>query len=85
MTEISYEFNRDKNGIVWVTLEPLIKQVKEVVNNSNNIDTTDMTENEKKAVMSTKVCTQAVYQFLNALQTEFVIKELMEKNNADKE
>lgn len=84
MHETSYKMKQDEYNTVWITLGPLINDVKQIVDNANNIDTSEMTEEEKKGVLSTRVCTQAVYQFLSSLNTEFIIRNMMEKDNADK-
>jgi hypothetical protein len=76
MHETNYTMKTDDKGIVWVSLQPLIKDVMEVHKNAQNIDISHMTVNEQQGVISTRVCTRAVLEFLKSLETEQMIRDM---------
>lgn len=83
MHETNYKMKTDDDGIVWVSLQPLIKDVTEVYINAENIDTKGMDANEQRAVMSTRVCTRAVLEFLKSLETEQMIRDMVSTDNVN--
>ena len=83
MHETNYTMKTDENGIVWVSLQPLIKDVMEVHKNAENIDTSKMTPNEMQGVISTRVCTRAVLEFLKSLETEQMIRDMVRTENVN--
>lgn len=83
MHETNYQMKTDDKGIVWVSLQPLIKDVEQVHKNAHNIDTSKMTPNEEKAVISTRVCTRAVLEFLKSLETEQMIRDMVRTDNVN--
>jgi len=85
MHETNYTMKTDEQGIVWVSLQPLIKDVKQVFDNAETLYLSQKGEQEKKAVMSTIVCTRAVLEFLKSLETEQMIRDMVRKDNVDSE
>ena len=85
MHETNYTMKTDEQGIVWVSLQPLIKDVKQVFDNAETLYLSQKGEQEKKAVMSTIVCTRAVLEFLKSLETEQMIRDMVRKENVDSE
>ncbi len=85
MHETNYTMKTDEQGIVWVSLQPLIKDVKQVFDNAETLYLNQKGEQEKKAVMSTIVCTRAVLEFLKSLETEQMIRDMVRKENVDSE
>ncbi len=85
MHETNYTMKTDEQGIVWVSLQPLIKDVKQVFDNAETLYLSQKGEQEKKAVMSTIVCTRAVLEFLKSLETEQMIRDMVRNDNVDSE
>ncbi len=83
MHETNYTMKTDEQGIVWVSLQPLIKDVKQVFDNAESLYLSQIGEPEKKAVMSTIVCTRAVLEFLKSLETEQMIRDMVRNDNVD--
>ncbi len=83
MHETNYTMKTDEQGIVWVSLQPLIKDVKQVFDNAETLYLSQKGEQEKKAVMSTIVCTRAVLEFLKSLETEQMIRDMVRNDNVD--
>lgn len=68
-----------EDGIVWVTLQPLLSDVKQALENAKNIDTSKMDENEKRGVDFTILAMESVHNFITSLLTEQNIREMVEK------
>jgi translation initiation factor 2B subunit (eIF-2B alpha/beta/delta family) len=83
MNETNYTMKTDDKGIVWVSLQPLIKDVAEVHNNAQNINISHMTTQEQQGVISTRVCTRAVLEFLKSLETEQMIRDMTRTENVN--
>ena len=83
MHETNYTMKTDDKGIVWVSLQPLIKDVAEVHKNAQNIDISHMTKQEQQGVISTRVCTRAVLEFLKSLETEQMIRDMVRTDNVN--
>ena len=74
---------RGPDDIIWVTLQPLAKEVKQILDNSKLISTTGMSNDEIRGIDFTILSLEAVYNFLNSLITEQQIKEMVERNDAN--
>lgn len=83
MHETNYTMKTDEKGIVWVSLQPLIKDVHEVHKNAENINISHMTTQEQQGVISTRVCTRAVLEFLKSLETEQMIRDMTRTENVN--
>lgn len=69
---------RANDGIVWVTLQPLLTDVKRALENAKNIDTKDMTVEEKHGVDFTILAMESVHNFITSLLTEHSLKEMVD-------
>jgi hypothetical protein len=67
-----------EDGIVWVTLQPLLTDVKQALNNAKNIDTTKMGVDEKRGVDFTILAMESVHNFITSLLTEHGVRTMVE-------
>jgi len=70
---------RAEDGIVWVTLQPLLTDVKNALDNAKNIQTESMNIDEKRGVDFTILAMESVHNFITSLLTEHNVKELVDK------
>lgn len=70
---------RAEDGIVWVTLQPLLTDVKQALENAKNIDVNNMTEQEKTGVNFTILAMESVHNFITSLLTEHSLTEIVNK------
>jgi len=77
---MNYKLVKAEDGIVWVSIQPLMNDVKVALENAKNINTDDMLDNEKTGVDFTILSMEAVYNFLGSLLTEQGLKDLQEQN-----
>lgn len=77
----NYKMVKAEDGIVWVTLQPLMNDVKQALENAKNIKVSDMTPDEKRGVDFTILSMESVYNFLGSLMTEQNLQEMI--NNAN--
>jgi hypothetical protein len=77
----NYQMERGPCGTIWVTLQPLLHEVKAILENSKTIKTIDMNTDEIKGVDFTILSLEAVYNFLKSLQAEQEVKEMIAKEN----
>ena len=73
----NYEMQRGPCGTIWVTLQPLIHETKQILENSKTINTLNMDHDEKRGVDFTILSLEAVYNFLKSLQVEQEVKEMI--------
>jgi len=74
--------HRAEDNIVWVTIQPLMTDVKQALRNAKDIDTSKMSVDEKRGVDFTILSMEAVYNFLGSLLTEQNLKEIaLEEQN----
>ena len=69
---------RAEDGIVWVTLQPLLTDVKTALENAKNIKTETMTEDEKRGVDFTILAMESVHNFITSLLTEHSVHEMVQ-------
>ena len=81
---MNYKMVRAEDGIVWVTLQPLLTDVKNALDNAKNIDTNDMTDNDKRGIDFTILAMESVYNFITSLLAEQNLSELQEQNTKPK-
>lgn len=77
----NYKMIRAEDGIVWITLQPLMTDVKSALENAKNIKVSDMTLDEKRGVDFTILSMESVYNFLGSLMTEQNLKEIITDAN----
>jgi len=75
---MNYKMVRAEDGIVWVTLQPLLTDVKSALDNAKNIDTTKMDVDEKRGVDFTILAMESVHNFITSLLTEHGVREMVE-------
>lgn len=76
---MNYKMVRAEDGIVWVTLQPLLSDVKQALDNAKNIDLSTMDENDKRGVDFTILAMESVHNFITSLLTEHGVREMVEK------
>jgi hypothetical protein len=74
---MNYKMVRAEDNIIWVTLQPLMTDVKQALENAKNIDVSAMDVDEKRGVDFTILSMEAVYNFLGSLMTEQNINEMI--------
>lgn len=67
-----------EDGIVWVSLQPLMNDVKAALDNAKNIDTSKMTTDEVRGIDFTILAMESVYNFIGSLLTEHNVKEMVD-------
>lgn len=70
-----------EDGIVWVTLQPLLSDVKSALENAKNIDVDNMDDDEKRGVNFTILAMESVHNFITSLLTEHGIRELVDRED----
>ena len=66
-----------EDGIVWVTVQPLMSEVKKALDNAKNINVSEMNVDDKRGVDFTILSMEAVYNFLGSIMTEHNVNELI--------
>lgn len=78
---MNYKMVTAEDGIVWVTLQPLLTDVKSALENAKNIDTDNMDDDEKRGVNFTILAMESVHNFITSLLTEHGIREMVDREN----
>lgn len=78
---MNYKMIKAEDGIVWVTIQPLMHDVKQALENAKNINTSEMNTDDKRGVDFTVLSMEAVYNFLASLMTEHNVREIVENEN----
>lgn len=78
---MNYKMVKAEDGIVWVTIQPLMHDVKHALDNAKKIDVEHMDSDDKRGVDFTVLSMEAVYNFLASLLTEHNVTELVENEN----
>jgi hypothetical protein len=81
--QMNYKMVRAEDNIVWVTVQPLMTNVKQALENAKNIDTSTMSTDDKRGVDFTILSMEAVYNFLGSLMTEQNINEMVANAKPD--
>ncbi len=83
---MNYKMVTAEDGIVWVTLQPLLSDVKSALENAKNIDVDNMDDDEKRGVNFTILAMESVHNFITSLLTEHGIREMVDReDNKDQE
>ena len=80
---MNYKMVRAEDGIVWVTLQPLLTDVKQALDNAKNINTENMSDDEKRGVDFTILAMESVHNFITSLLTEQNVNELIQSATPD--
>lgn len=81
---MNYKMVRAEDGIVWVTLQPLLSDVKQALDNAKNIDVSKMDDDEKRGVDFTILAMESVHNFITSLLSEHSVRELVDNENKEK-
>jgi len=74
---------RAEDGIVWVTIQPLMTEVKQALEKAKNIDISTMSSDDKRGVDFTILSMEAVYNFLGSLMAEQNVHEIVKKATSE--
>lgn len=74
---MNYKMVKAEDGIVWVTLQPLMHDVKHALENAKKIDIGHMDSDDKRGIDFTILSMEAVYNFLGSLMAEHNVSELV--------
>lgn len=80
-----YVLHKAEDGIVWVSIQPLMQDVLEALDKAKNIKTDNLDNDEKRGVDFTVLTMEGVYQFLGSLLTEANLKQMLEQQDKKKE
>lgn len=75
---MNYKMVTAEDGIVWVTLQPLLADVKQALDNAKNIDTNSMNDNDKRGVDFTILAMESVHNFITSLLTEHSLRQIVD-------
>ena len=78
-----YQIIKGPDGIAWVTIQPLLQDCREILDNAVNIDTETMTEAEKMGHDTTIIAIKSVIEFLNSLMIEFNVNNREDTKDAE--
>jgi len=78
---MNYKMVTAEDGIVWVTLQPLLTDVKSALENAKNIDVDNMDDDEKRGVNFTILAMESVHNFITSLLTEHGIREMVDRED----
>jgi hypothetical protein len=79
---MNYKMVRAEDGIVWVSLQPLLSDVKQALDNAKNINTSEMDNDEKRGVDFTILAMESVHNFITSLLTEHSVQEMIDHENS---
>lgn len=82
---MNYKLVVAEDGIVWVCIQPLMRDVSEALENAKNIDVTNMDGDEQRGVNFTILSMEAVYNFLNSLMAEADVTEYIKNQEKKKD
>lgn len=73
--EYSYKLYRDTDEQLVVTVDPLVKDIETSLEKMMDIDTTDLSDDNKHLFEMKLLGLRTIHQFLGALQQENYLKE----------
>lgn len=72
-----YHLQKGPDGIVWVSIQPLMEDIREALDRMRNIDLERLKTDDDQSQFGLQiVALQSVYQFLGSLVTEQQLKDL---------
>jgi len=80
---MNYKMIKAEDGIVWVTLQPLMTDVRQALENAKNINVDNMNTDDKRGVDFTILSMEAVYNFLGSLMTEHNVNEVIQNQSVE--
>jgi hypothetical protein len=66
----TYQLKKDEDGKLWVTVNELMNDIKDILAQMSSLDDPRLIEVDKKELDAKIVGLHAIYTFLGALQTE---------------
>ena len=89
MNDKRYMMHTAPDGITWVTIQPLLVQTMQHLDEAKEIDVSKLSDNERRGVDFTILSMEAVVNFLRSLLAEHelegeVAKAKREEKNDDK-
>jgi len=76
---MNYKMVTAQDGIIWITLQPLMLEVRQILENAKNLSLDGMDPDEIRGIDFTILTLESVYNFLNSLLAEQQIQEMVEK------
>ena len=67
---MSYKLIKGPDDIVWVSVQPLMQDVKKMLHEFEKTDVTEFNELDKDIINFNIIGMKAIYTFLDALMTE---------------
>jgi len=80
----TYQIEKGPDGIVWLTVQPLMADLKEAMEQMLKIDTANLPVEQSLEIDMRIAALRHVYTFLGSLLTEQTMKELRENHAATK-
>lgn len=79
----NYQLKRDEQDIVWVSIQPLMRDVTEHIKLLSDLDISNLDKFDQRDYDIKLLGLNSIYSFLGALMQEIELKELQEKQNGD--
>tara|TARA_R110000822_G_scaffold214650_1_gene349631 strand:- start:115 stop:384 length:270 start_codon:yes stop_codon:yes gene_type:complete len=78
----NYMMHTAEDGIIWVTIQPLMIQTIAHLDEAKAIDVSELTETEKSGVDFTILAMESVVNFLRSLLAEHELKTIVAEEKA---
>ena len=75
----TYKLQRDNDGVVWVSIQPLMDDIRDALKKITDLDDPRMIEVDHKELNLKILGLQSIYTFLGALMTEQTLVEKKEQ------
>ncbi len=76
---MKYKMVTAQDGIIWVTLQPLMLEVRQILDNAKNLSIQGMDQDEVRGIDFTILTLESVYNFLNSLLAEHEVQEMINR------
>ena len=77
-----YKLVKAEDGIVWVSIQPLMADIEENLDKIKQIPTIQLNDEDNRGLNLKIIGLESIYQFLGALLTEQQLVELKEQHDA---
>jgi hypothetical protein len=77
-----YMMHTADDGIIWVTIQPLMIQTMAHLDEAKAIDVSELTDDERRGVDFTILAMESVVNFLRSLLAEHELKTVIAKEKA---
>ena len=75
----TYQLKMDNDGKLWVTVNELMKDIANAIDQINKLEHPRLIEVDTKELDTKKIGLHAIYTFLGALQTEYALIKKQEE------